>query len=181
LSKPRNFRQVIATSLILAFALSILAAASVSAAPSTKIPVTFTRGGIQWTLGDNYWTTPDNTYHSRDSIFSFSSYRVVGTGIDLVGKSESVVNQNEDFNTGLGEQHLHTTITFQDGTFVGITQISGTYKSFTSITYPGFLAAITTVQKGVFHGTGLYQGWTLELETATGQPVTGYLLIPNSR
>ncbi len=171
-------RQVITVFLIAAFALTILAIAPASAAPSTRIPVTFARTGIQWTLGDDYWTTPDNTYHSRNSLFGFSSYRVTGSGISLVGSSQSIVNQNEDFNTGIGEQHLRTTITFPGGTFEGVTQISGTYKPFTSITYPGFLAAINTNQKGVYHGTGDYQGWTLEIETATNQPVTGYVLIP---
>lgn len=164
--------------LIAAFALTIVAVAPASAAPSTKIPVTFARTGIQWTLGNDYWTTPDNTYHSRNSLFGFSSYRVVGTGINLVGSSQSIVNQNEDLNTGIGEQHLRTTITFPGGTFKGLTQISGTYKTYTSITYPGFLAAVNTDQKGVYHGTGDYQGWTLEIETTTGQPVTGYILIP---
>jgi hypothetical protein len=112
-------------------------------------------------------------------LFGFSSYIVTGTGIHLVGSSQSIVNQNEDLNTGLGEQHLRAVVTFPGGTFEGVTQIRGLYKTYTSITYPGFLAAINTEQKAVYHGTGAYQGWTLELETATGQPVIGYLLIPN--
>jgi len=175
-----TFRNVATVFLISIFALTIFAITPALAENSKKIPVTFTRSGIQWTLGDNYWTTPDNVYHSRGSVFGFSTYKVTGTGINLVGSSQSIVNQNEDMTAGIGEQHLHTTITFPGGTFIGITQISGTYKTYTSITYPGFLAAVDTVQKGVYHGTGLYQGWTLELETATGQSVIGYLMAPNS-
>jgi hypothetical protein len=147
---------------------------------SKKILVTFTRGGIYWTLGNDFWTTPSNTYHSRGSLFGFSTYTVTGSSINLVGSSLSIVDQNEDLNTGEGEQHFRTVITLSEGTFEGITQIRGLYKTYTSINYPGFLAAINTVQKAAYHGTGLYQGWTLELETATGQPVTGYVLMPNN-
>lgn len=179
MNKTTKTRQLIALALISVFAFSMILTIAPASAASTKIPVTITRTGIHWALGDDYGTNPDNVYHSRNSIFGFSIYTVTGSGVNLVGSSESVVNQNEDLNTGLGEQHLRTVITFPDGTFEGITQISGTYKTFTSITYPGFLAAINTEQKGVYHGTGDYRGWTLELETATGLPVTGYLLIPH--
>lgn len=180
--KTSKTRQVITLVLVAAFTLTIFAIAPVSASPSKKISVSFTRTGIQWTLGDDYWTTPDNTYHSRNSLFGFSTFKVMANGIEfLVGSSESVVDQNEDMNTGIGEQHFHTVITFPAGTFEGVTQIRGLYKTYTSINYPGFLAAINTEQKAVYHGTGAYLGWTLELETATGQSVTGYILIPNDK
>ena len=163
----------------LALLMMFAAVAPVFAETSKKIPVTIVRTGTHWTLGDNVWTTEGNTYHSRGSLFGFSSYKVTGPGITLVGSSQSIADQNENFKTGIGDQHFDTQIVFPDGTFEGVTNIRGTYKSYTSVNFPGFLAAISTVSKAVYHGTGLYQGWTLELETATGLPVTGYLLIPN--
>jgi hypothetical protein len=157
--------------------------APVFAKTSKMVPVTFTRTGASFTLGSDFWTTDGNTYHSRGSLYGFSSYKVTGLGVNLVGSSQNIIDQNLNNNTHIGDQHWDTHIVFPDGTFEGVTNTRGTYRDYLSKNYPGMLAPLDVVTKGMYHGTGAYQGWTLMLESgfvnAVAIPATGYLLIPN--
>ncbi len=148
---------------------------------SKKIPIMFIRTGTFFTLGTDVWNTDGDTYHTRGSIAGYMNYTIVGPGIALVnGTSSAVVNQNWNIHIGLGEQRFDSEITFKGGTFEGGHNVRGNFTIYTSGTFAGLLRGIDTVTKGVWHGTGAYLGWTLVMDTATGLPVTGYLLIPKS-
>lgn len=167
----------------LAMIMMFAAVAPAFAETSKKIPVTFVRTGAFSTLPSDVWTTDGDTYHSRGSLYGFNSYKVTGPGVNLVGSSQSVVDQNFNNNTNVGNVHYDGNIVFPDGTFEGVTNVRGTFRDYLSKNYPGMLAPNDTVSKGMYHGTGAYQGWTLVVEgnyvNGTALPATGYLLIPN--
>ena len=97
---------------------------------------------------------------------------------------------------------INSTLEFQDGTFEGTISVSGNF-TVVPVTSPvslipdapiptqipglpaGTIIADNTIQRGVWHGTGQYQGWTLFLEyqtinEAASLPLVGYLLVPPS-
>jgi hypothetical protein len=152
---------------------------AVSAETAKKIPVTFTRTGVFFNLGTDVWTTNGDTYHTRGSTTGYTSYSITGPDVNLIGGTSSAnLDQNLNLKTSEGEQHFDSTIAFADGSFVGGHNVKGTFIIYTTVGFAGLLKSVDTTTRGVWHGTDAYQGWTLVMDTATGQPVTGYLLIP---
>jgi hypothetical protein len=93
---------------------------------------------------------------------------------------------NVNLKNGLGTQTFDSHIEFPDGTFEGIITIKGTFAVVPdnpATPLSGYMVPLNAFQQGIWHGTGVYQGWTLQLEyelTNGHAPTTliGSLLIP---
>jgi hypothetical protein len=170
--------------IVVAFMAVAMLATPVIAVTPKKVAVTIATEGSSWFLGEA-WTIKGGTYHNRGSSLNFSTYKIMINGEDfLVGHSyttciDNLNIQNLSTMTGKGNQHFDSTIVFQDGTFEGITNNKGIFRILQSPPQlVGFMASVDIVSMRVYHGTGAYLGWTLVIETASHQPVAGYLLMP---
>ncbi len=105
------------------------------------------------------------------------SWMVLGTGTAIQNmKIDTILPTGSP--AGKGNQHFDSTLIFPDGTFEGQINTKGRFVLLSSGPLTGYMYGLDIVVKGVWHGTGTYEGWTLVLETATGQPAAGYILIP---
>ncbi|HEX9261028.1 MAG TPA: hypothetical protein VF893_00695, partial [Candidatus Bathyarchaeia archaeon] len=161
-----------------------------------KILVQITRSTTLWALGEDVWISEEDVYHSRNSMAE-GAYSIVevGGGITLTGIHRGIVNQNLEIQgylgvvpIGQGNQQMESTITITDeeghtGTFEGILHYRGDFGIPQTGFWAGYLIPFNAVSRGVWHGTGDFQGWTYVLEYeiingGTPSPLVGYLLIP---
>jgi hypothetical protein len=193
-------REKIALVFAIALLVTLMIVPASLAESSKKIPVVFTRFGPFFSQGDS-WITNGDIYHVRETVVGFGTYSVTGVGVYLTGSSVDTGVGNLNLKNGVGHITYDSHLEFQDGTFEGTLSFSGTFTLVTE-TNPlpepgapipaltpgppsGTLIANNTIQKGIWHGTGQYQGWTLVLEYqtkdgATSLPLIGYLLVlPN--
>jgi hypothetical protein len=161
---------VIAVALI---AVAMLATPVLAKSPKW-IPVTLTRAGMYAGPGE-YWITEGGTRHGRDFTYGFTTYIITGPGINLVGTSSSTFDANINLKNGKGTWQFESTIVFPGGTFEGQIWYGGTWVINGDQPTP---VGADLVQRGVWHGTGAYRGWTFKLEMDAAHVTEAYMLIP---
>lgn len=140
-----------------------------------KIPVTFTRGPPM-EIGDVEICTKGALYIVKAEL-AFGTFIVEGDDIDLVKQAGPLGLTTYRLNsiTGKGMAISEGILTFAGGTFKGIIITKGLFGLMAGMPFP-----IDVTQKGIWHGDGEYQGWTLVLQYTSGDdPIEGYLLVPN--
>ncbi len=111
---------------------------------------------------------------------AFGTFIVEGDGIYLEKQSGPLGITTYRLNsiTGEGMAISEGILTFAGGTFKGVIISKGVFVLGIMPFGLPFPSDIT--QKGVWHGDGEYQGWTLVLQYTSGDdPIEGYLLVPN--
>jgi hypothetical protein len=140
-----------------------------------KIPVTFTRGPPM-EIGDVEIDTKGALYIVKAEL-AFGTFIVEGDEIHLEKQTGPLGITTYRLNsvTGEGMAISEGILTFAGGTFKGIIISKGLFGLMAGMPFP-----IEVTQKGVWHGDGEYQGWTLVLQYTSGDdPIEGYLLVPN--
>lgn len=143
-----------------------------------KIPVTFTRGPPM-IFGEIETCTKGALYIVKAEL-AFGTFIVEGDGIYLEKQSGPLGITTYRLNsiTGEGMAISEGILTFAGGTFKGVIISKGVFVLGIMPFGLPFPSDIT--QKGVWHGDGEYQGWTLVLQYTSGDdPIEGYLLVPN--
>jgi hypothetical protein len=171
-------REKIALAFAIVLLVTLMIVPASLAESSKKIPVVLTRFDPFFSQGDS-WITNGDIYHVRETVVGFGTYSVTGVGVYLTGSAFDTGVGNLNLKNGVGHIAYDSHLEFQDGTFEGTVSLSGTF----TVAPSGTLIANNTIQKGIWHGTGQYQGWTLVLEYqtkdgATSLPLIGYLLVP---
>jgi hypothetical protein len=170
---------------VLVFAVALMAVAMLAtpalAETPKKISITIVASGWTVDVGET-WMTEGGTYHTRGGYLESTSYKVTGDGVNAIyGMSGYSYSDpffgNLNLKTGIGHIQYDSTLVFPGGTFEGVINYRGT-----CIIGPnGGIRLTDGHSRGVWHGTGDYQGWTLVRTQARppppGQP-HGYLLIP---
>ena len=142
-----------------------------------KIPVTFTRGPPM-NIGEVETCTKGALYIVKAEL-AFGTFIVEGDGIYLEKQSGPLGITTYRLNsiTGEGMARSEGILTFAGGTFKGVIISKGVFVL--GIMPFGLPFPSDVTQKGIWHGDGEYQGWTLVLDFATGDdPIEGYMLVP---
>jgi hypothetical protein len=142
-----------------------------------KIPVTITRGPPM-IFGEIETCTKGALYIVKAEL-AFGTFIVEGDGIYLEKQSGPLGTTTYRLNsiTGEGIGISEGILNFGGGTFKGIIITRGVFDL--GIMPFGLPFPSDVTQKGVWHGDGEYQGWTLVLEFTTGDPMEAYLLVPH--
>jgi len=162
--------------LMLVFLMLSLAIPTALADSPKKIAVTISRAGPSGVPDPNAWVTDGGVRHVRGEILKFTTYNVKqGNTVLFSGSLETHIDYNFNVETGVGAGLSKAVITLPSGdTFEGKITSQGVFKVAAS----GGTQGVIVKSQGVFHGTGDYQGWTLQYFSETGQPTEAYLLIP---
>jgi len=143
-----------------------------------KIPVTFTRADPSGVILDI--STRGALYVVKAEL-AFNTYIVEGEGIYLEKQPgpKGITTYRINTDTGIGMALSFGELNFGDGTFKGIIVTKGLFGVVPVGPLAGMPFPLDVTQKGVWHGNGDYQGWTLVLQFATGDdPIEGYILVP---
>lgn len=143
-----------------------------------KIPVTFTREAPSGYI--------EKTHSCGDLVIvkaklGFTTYIVEGEGIYLeklpgpLGTTIYFINSA----TGKGRAISISELVFEGGSFKGIIFTKGVFGFIPAGPLQGLPFPLDVTQKGIWHGSGEYSGWTLVIEFETGDdPIEGYILVP---
>ena len=176
----------------------VLMSASMSTIPvmansPNKIAVTFVSDpAIRIRLPD--WILSGDVQHGRNGILVWENCILTGDDINLVG-GVLLKTCNYDINVkgvepspppapnfrfGKGVAHYKIEIVFADGTFEGNHMVSGEFR----VMNKGPALPWNTDGYAVYHGTGVYRGWTWVTSdvTVNGVPqFQSYMLIPKAK
>ena len=130
-----------------------------------------------------YWTPPPpgqvwisgNVQHGRGFMGGWASWGIEGDDISLSGSLKTYYGDyNVNLENGYGVIRRKMVITFDGGTFEGNNIQHGIVQMMGGI----FPALVDGTVHAVFHGTGNYQGWTLQVTVEQpGSIREAYLLI----
>lgn len=143
-----------------------------------KIPVTITR---EAPAGEIIEICTKGALYIVKAELGFTTYIVEGDSIYLEKQLGPLGTTTYRLNsiTGEGMAISEGNLDFGGGTFKGIVITRGVFGVMPSGPMAGMPFPLDVTQKGVWHGDGDYQGWTLVLEFTTGDPMEAYLLVPH--
>ena len=147
----------------------VLLSIPVMAKPATKIDVTMTVVSGPPTVLEAHFVSDDTIRHSRGEGYQPSTVTLDIPGVGTYsGNWATFWMANGNYKKGEFSEFIiisKNTMTFAEGTFVGVNQ--------RRITGPSPMLPTTLEDYCVWKGTGMFKGWTLKTTTSEG-----YVIIP---